>query len=283
MRYSFKIWLFIVVSLIFVSVSKSLAQRIKPTITFHTERLPEEEKQYLAGLDTKLEQLIIDNSWGDKIHNYTFPLKIDIFFEKYIRSPLQRRYTAGILMTVREGIQFKDRRWEFPYSQDEQLHFGDPYHPLTGLIEFYIYLALARESDLYTPLGGEDYGQKAYMVAQSSRSEALYPLGWDARRELADFFNNDTTITNLRQAAFFARAGAMYLTKNNPSVAENALRYAVELLLKVPPQMVELRRDDHIIRFVDLNRLIEALNEAKLDDLAEQLEKWYNENNEINE
>ncbi|MBM3325662.1 MAG: DUF4835 family protein [Calditrichaeota bacterium] len=267
--------------LIWTIFSSLYAQHLQPVVTLHTDRLPEEEKQYLSGLAGQLERLIRAANWVEKPYNYQFSLKIDIFFEKWTRTALQRRYTAGILVALKDGVQFRDRRWEFPYSQDEPLNFSDPYHPLTGLIEFYNYLALAREIDLLAPLSGDSYGQKAYFISQSSRSEALYALGWDARRELADYLNRDSTITSLRQAAFYARAGYYYLDKNIQTAAEDNLCRAAELLLQVPPQMVELHRDDHIIRFVDIARFAEALKEASLKDILSQFEEWDVENVEI--
>lgn len=253
------------------------AQKVQPTVATHTDRLSQEERDYVVNLGDELTNTMSAYQWTTGKYRYALPLQVDIYFDKYVRVGSVHRYTAGILVALKSGIQIRDKRWDFQYSQDYRLHLGEPYDTFTGMVEFCVNLCLGFEADRMSPLGGDAYYRKAQQIGELARSEALFASGWDDRREFA-FSMTDTAFSNIRLAHFHSEAGAFFANKNNWEQAEGHLRKTIELLLATQPSRAEYRRGDYIVRFVDLDALATTLQRAKLDRELDALAEWDTEN-----
>jgi len=260
---------------------RAFAQQVAVEVNMHLEKLPLDEQKYLDGLDFKLAELLNRYDWSSGAYRYQMPVTVDIIPDSYSLQMLYHKYSAGVMVATKSGIQMRDTRWDFRLNRDEPLHMGLPYDSFTGLVEFYIWMALGFENDLLKPVGGQPFYDKALAVSDAARFESQFGFGWDYRRDLARDFSLDTTYRNIRLAAFHARAGIYYADR---AAWESALPYltrAVELLLTVSPAMTALRRDDHIIRFIDLPRFVAALNSCGDAKLLEALSNWDGEHPEL--
>jgi len=257
----------------------AFAQTIKPTVIVHTERLSQEERDYTSRMQSDLSELVAQYNWTDGKYRYPLPVQIEMFFDKYARSGVIRKYEAGILVALKNGVQIRDRRWEFTYSQDYRMHLGDPYDTFTGMIEYCVNICLGFEADRTAPLGGAYYYDRARQIGESARSEALYSDGWDDRRAFA-FDLTDTTYRSVRLARFYTEAGQYYTGEEKWEEAAEMLGQAVQYLLKTPPEQSELHRGDYIIRFVDLDALANALRETRMKAELKALADWDPENYE---
>ncbi len=258
----------------------SQAQVLSFETVIHTDRLSQEEKQYLEGLDQVLTRLFTDYSWTDSKYRYKLPVQIELYFEKGSRGITHHRYSAGIMAALRSGVRLRDRKWDFRYSRDAMMHIGDPYDPFTGLIEFYTWICLGLEADRYSLLGGQPYFDRARLVSENARFEIEFSAGWDQRRDFIRSLQNDT-YQNIRTAAYHAEAGLYYLEKGDEETARSHLIRVSELLLSGSPELVELHRDDHIIRFIDVDKYVEALKEIDETKILERLSKWDYDHKEL--
>ena len=251
----------------------SEAQIVKADVGFHTEQLPREEQEYLKSLDKELMEAINIHNWVERGNNIELPLRIEMFFEKYSQSATYRRYSAGIMVGSRSGVQLRDNRWDFRYSSDFRTRIGETENMLTTLVEFYIWICIGFERDRYAPLGGQPYYEKAKLIAENAQFELDYIRGWDRRRDFIRDLSLDK-YRNIRLAAHHAAAGQYYTKKQKIESARTHLSMAVELLLDENPKSMELHRDDHIIRFINTTEFVNALNQIDSSDLIEKLEKW---------
>ena len=250
------------------------AQQIKSEVIFHTELLPQDEQDYLKDIDRELSLAIDEYNWTGDAYRYELPIRIEIFFEKYSLSGPYHRYSASVLVAMRKGIQLRDGRWEFRLKKEDRLRIGDPYDPFTGLVEFYIRICLGYEGDRNSALGGQAHLEKARSVAEKARFENQYYEGWVRRREFADDMALKKSYKNIRTAAFHARAGFYYTRKGDLDAARANLAKTVQLVMKCDPKLMELHRNGHIIRFVDLKLLVSALEKTEQFDLIDALIKW---------
>jgi len=261
----------------------TLAQRIKGEVVFHVERLPLEEQQYLEGLDSELTRLMDDYPWTGGAHSYEYelPVQVELFFDKYSRSASYHRYTAKVLVELRSGIQLRDTRWEFRIHRDDRLYLGEPYNTFTGLIEFYTWICLGFEADSMAPLGGQPYYEKARLISEQARFETRYYTGWDYRRELARDLTQDTTYRNIRTAAYHAAVGIYYVEQGELESGRSHLTRAAELAMTGSCELLELHRNDHIIRFIEIGRFAAALEQVGEQKLLDRMARWDPENADI--
>ncbi|NQT35746.1 DUF4835 family protein [bacterium] len=256
------------------------AQTVKCEVVLHTEGLPLDEQRYLEGLEEDIRIAIETYRWTNDFTNTELPLHVEIFFEKYSLYGAYHKYGAGIMVALKD-IQMRDRRWDFRLNRTDRLRFGNRYDSFTGLIEFYLQICLGFENDRFSALGGRQFYEKARNIADKARFEAKYNQGWDQRRELIDDLMLKDSYINMRSAAFYVNAGYYYLGKNNLEKTLAYLAKGIELTVKSKPELLELRREGHIIRFIDIERLAAALKEIEAYDLLDSLADWDQDRMEI--
>ncbi len=261
---------FLILLLVF---SPAQAFQITATVNVHVDKLPLDERDYVTGLGDLLKRKVEEFRWVDGVNKVTLPLQIEIFFDTYSRAGLAHRYTCGILVGGKNGIQLRDRRWDFKYTKDEGFNIGEPFNTFGGLVEFYTWICIGFEMDRFKSLGGTTFYEQARLVGERARGEGQYSLGWDDRRSLA-LSLCDTTYKAIRQARATVEYGLYLAGAEKWDDARSVLDRAVSGLLTCSPKDAELHRSDHILRFVDLDKLAQTLKSAGMSDDLDRLSKW---------
>ncbi|MDP8228499.1 MAG: DUF4835 family protein [Candidatus Electryoneaceae bacterium] len=168
----------------------------------------------------------------------------------------------------------------FRFSREDRLHFGQPYDPLTGFIEFYIWICLGFEKDRLTPLGGQPFYEKAQLICDNAQFESTYYTGWDNRRDLIQKLVQDTVYRKIRTAAYHAYAGVYYVQNEDKLQARSHLVYAADLIMSGSPKMMEHHLNDHVIRFIDVDQFVIALRKIREYDTLDRLAEWDSEHSE---
>ncbi len=260
--------------------SEAVAQQVNAEVVFHISKLPLEEQDELKGVASSLTREINNFNWINKGYNYDLPIRIEIFFEEYAISARYRRYTAGVMLGTQTGVQFRDTRWDFRYSREDPPRMDDNTDPFANLIKYYTWICLGVEMDGYSPLGGQAFYDKAQAIAENAMFELSYVNGWDRRREFIRELIQDS-YRDIRTASFHSKAGLYYLKKDKQDVARSHLARATEILLSGSPSLIELRRYDHLIRFINITELVGALKTVGEEDIVERLAKWDSEHPEL--
>ena len=250
-------------------------------LIIHTDRLPQDEQVYLKNFDEDLKAVLSGFNWVEDAYNYEMSMRIEIFFEDYALLGNYHKYGAGVMVALKSGLQIREKRWDFRIDRNFNLTIDSPYDPCTGLLQFYILLCLGFETDKYGVLKGQPYYSRAREVADKARFEIQFFDGWTQRRELADDFTLNETYKNMRTAYFYVNAGFYYIGRNEEELARQYLTKGIEIAMQQSPKYLELRRDGHIIRFIDVQRLVEALDALGEFDLIDKLAEWDTENVEL--
>lgn len=252
----------------------SSAYQVKAKVKLHTEKLTPDDREYLTPIADSLEYLISSYTWSRGMRNVNFPLNLEIYFDASNgRAGLYRSYSAAIILGTESGLLLKDRRWDFKISRELGFHIGEPYDTFTGLIEYYLWLAVGYDMDRYQPLSGTAFYDQALMVSERSRSEAGYQLGWSDRRSLVGAME-DTSHNAIRRIRTIIERGLYFASTKRWSDARDALTLGVGMLLDVEPEAVEFKRGDHDVKYVNLDILAAALKEIGMDGELEKLSLW---------
>ncbi|MDE6295930.1 MAG: DUF4835 family protein [Muribaculaceae bacterium] len=86
-------------------------------------------------------------------------------------------YNTNISTTL---LNFKDTKVEFEYHDGDPLIFNETSNDnnLTAILDFYAYLFLAIDSDSFSPMGGQQFYDKAQSIVQAAQSTG--EVGWKA-------------------------------------------------------------------------------------------------------
>lgn len=178
----------VVVSLLFVSFLlpfQTSAQKVMSEVTVVLEKLPLEKRDKLVDFEQKLTDYINNYPYCEDEYQTEFPVKIQIYLTDASVS-YEDRYRGTLLIANNSDIQFYDKRWRFKYDALEPLLVDETqFHPLTSVIDFYVYLLLGGELDKYGKFGGSPLYKNASNINEQARFSKFID-GWDERRILID-------------------------------------------------------------------------------------------------
>ncbi len=186
MRYR-KSLIFLLISfliLFYLPVSGS-AQKIVAEVTVILEKLPLEKREKMADFEQKLTNYINEYEWCEDQYQTVLPIRIQIYLQDASVS-FEDRYSGNLLIANSTDVQFFDKRWRFNYDSYESLIPDENlFHPLTSVLEFYMYIVLAIEFDKYGKFGGTPYYNKSVNINEQARF-SKFIQGWDERKILIE-------------------------------------------------------------------------------------------------
>lgn len=161
------------------------AQKIVSEVTVILEKLPLEKREKLVDFQQILSDYINEYEWCDDQYQTVIQIQIQIYLQDASVS-FEDRYTGNLLITNSSDIQLYDKRWKFNYDSFEPLIPDENrFHPLTSVLEFYIYIILAAEFDKYEKFGGTPYYNKVMNINEQARFSKFIE-GWDERKILIE-------------------------------------------------------------------------------------------------
>jgi len=246
----------------------AMAQVIAAKVEIDYEHLPMEEHKYLENFSEQIEDYLNNYSWTDDEYETDVEVNINIIIETVTEKSFERIYKTQFLIKSGTGESFYDKEWEFPYQQGYFFeHNKVQFDPLCNFLDYYAYLILAGELDIY----GTALGTPFYDAAQDIANRGIlsqYSRGWNNRiSELLKITNVRTRPLREAKPDFFE---AVYLLEEGK--IERAKQYgfkvldAIEKVIREQPNNRYLRLffDAHYIKFAQifkedeeaLNRLI---------------------------
>ncbi len=224
----------------------------KADIQVVLDKLPIENQEELKDFDKLIERYINDFSWIEEEDVPTVEISVQIFLEKQPTS-IEERYSCTILVTGGD-IRYYDKRVVFPFKKGDQIEHGGQFHPLSGIIDFYIYLAIANEIDKIGYLEGSKYFDKAKAVMEQGKF-TRYNTGWDRREELIDeiYSENYKKFREMKDYFFYATS----ILPDEKKEARKYMATAIDMLKETLDRQHDLEAahkfiDAHFQEVIDL-------------------------------
>jgi len=174
------------------------------TITLDTQRLMEQERQDLQGLEQSIQQFYLASPWEREISDLEIYLEIQLVFESTVTIGNDRYFQAQMLITNHQDQRYLVRSMIFPYTPGRSVGLSPIFDPLSSLLEFYAYIFIAGELDTYGMLAGSSYYTQATNLANLGQNDPYTGQGWVDRLRLAEEL---VTNQELRHAkAYFYQA-----------------------------------------------------------------------------
>ncbi|GAB4169164.1 MAG: hypothetical protein Kow00108_02660 [Calditrichia bacterium] len=237
-----------VLLLMIISFQIATAQKIVCTVKFDLQYLQQEGKDIVADLQNRLEDYVNSYDYMEDKLELVIPVKINIIFESVSQSASNNEFKAQFLISSPSGENYYDKSWMFKYTPGELIiHDETQLHPITTLIDYYIYLVLGGELDGYSLLGGTEAYEKARNIVTRAAS-----LGgnWSSRDK--DFQElMDGRLLPLREAKYYFYRSAFLI---EVALAKNlkAIRTNNKLcILKLQEAAKQFPNSKHIKRFFD--------------------------------
>lgn len=266
-RYISAVWWPIVLVFCWVLIplcgSQIEAQHLKSTVVLDLTQLPQDKQKRVEGLQEMIRDYIDNSQWVDDLFDFEVSLTFTMSLQD-ISQTYEDRYSAQLKVSNNRDIQHNDRYCRFPYQMNDPLFRDDSnYDPLTGLIDFYVYMILGGEMDKRALLGGTPFYQKALNVCMNAsfgRSE--FHRGWDERKEAGEKILAEEMETFRQLQAIFFRA--KFYDKNGES--EKAKRYCRAVIIELGEMFEADPQDERIEGFFKYH-YFEIIDLFKEDDV----------------
>lgn len=170
---------FLLVSVLFAvaAAAQLRAQEIDATVTVNADQLPFTLQQEVAGFADDMQHYVNQTRWtageweGGKIK-----MNFSVVFTGYVDGVYGAKLVVGSQRAINNSEKFSpmvkilDEAWNFQYVRSQPF-IQDPtrYDPLTGLIDFYVNIAIGLDLDSYGSLGGASSYEKSWTLAQRAQ------------------------------------------------------------------------------------------------------------------
>lgn len=194
------------------------------------DQIQPQDKAILEELPRRLEDYINNYSWADEYDDILVKANINIIVTTMRLRGSERLYRSQFTIQSSSIGTFNDGACEFPYIQGETFDHQRPtFHPLLGIIDYYVNMLIGSELDTYLLKGGTQYFDRARNITDEGLL-SQYGTGWKTR------FDDQQLITDadhafLRDAIFYFYEGLFYIEeKKDRKKAPDYSKKVVELL-----------------------------------------------------
>lgn len=191
----------------FCGVSSLKAQELRCQVEVNSQKIEGTNKSVFETLQSSIADYMNENKFSnatfspnEKIECRLF-LTVSEYENDRIKGDLQVQlsrpvYNSSYTTTL---MNFKDSKIDFEYREGDPLTFNETSQQsnLTAILDYYAYLFLGIDFDSFSPLGGQQYYDKAQSVVQAAQSTG--EVGWKAFEDtknrsavLSTFTDNNT-------------------------------------------------------------------------------------------
>lgn len=233
----------ILVQLVLLVPLQNFGQEISAKVSVNFESLQTEYREKLINFAQQIEEYINKNRWTDL--DWSGP-KIPVSFQIYFKSGNpSNKYTAQVVISSQRPVYQSDKttlmlklidpNWEFSYEKNQILLFNpNLFEPLTGFINYYIYIILGIDSDSYEEFGGTKFFNQALSIAyqgasSNSSSGWISGEGSFSRVDFALEYLNEK-YQNFRKAFYDYHYNGLDLASENPELPQKKLINLIKII-----------------------------------------------------
>ncbi len=248
------------------------AQEVEATVTVNVDNISSLAQSEVASFADEMRRYIESNRWTDE--EWEGP-KVKMNFSVYFTGAsgdgvYSARLLVGSQRSLHNSENFSpmmkvfDDSWAFRYVRSQPfVQDLTRYDELTGLVDFYVYLALGLDLDSYAFKGGSAMYAKAWAIAQRAQVLQSVP-GWSTEGSPGSYtrYNfirelSDLRFEPLRKFVYnYHYNGLDNLSKNRPAALDSINSYISDLVLA---------KD----RLVQPSTILRVLNDTKNVEYAE--------------
>ena len=211
------------------------------------------------------------NIFSEEDIDLDIPIKIHVVVES-INKRGPQTIRAQIFTSNNLDLNLYSKSCYFPYSKGESINHTSTFDPLSSLFNYFAYIFLANELDMYSALGGNSFLNKAEKISIEGK-ESNYSTGWDDRWKKARKINENVYLRKLRYHLYEIKYQIQESQKDNQEVIsylaseiENDIYYLKEFF----------PNDRNVFLFLDIHAdlLSRILKRLEMYDTLIMLKKY---------
>ena len=190
------------------STTVTMAQELRCQVEVNSQKIEGTNKSVFETLNSSIADYINENRFStatfaptEKIDCRLY-LTVSEYENDRIKGDLQVQLSRPVYNSTYTTtlLNFKDSKIDFEYREGDPLTFNETSQQsnLTAILDYYAYLFLGIDFDSFSPMGGQQFFDKAQSVVQAAQSTG--EVGWKTFEDtknraavLASFTDNNTS------------------------------------------------------------------------------------------
>ena len=222
----------------------------------------------LDDLKEEIDRYIETTIFSQNDTDLEIPLKIYIVIESISEKGAFKTINTQFFISNNLDLNVFSRVATIPYYKGKSMNLTTDFNPTSSLFDYFAYIFLANELDMYSSLGGNEFFNEAEKIALYGK-ESDYPGGWDNRLKKCKKLMENVHLRNFRYHWYEIKFA---ISKNNQLEEEDNTIDINKLLIELENDIYYLQEfypnDRNAFLFLDIysDEIGALLGEMKMYD-----------------
>ena len=183
--------------ILFVIIGFSKAQFLEAEISLDLRNVSKNYYFLLENLKEEISSYYTSTIFSEDDQDLDINLKIHIVIESINRINNVETINAQFFISNNLDLNQYSKSSTFPYYKGQSITHSSEFDPLSSLLDYFAYIFIANEIDMYASLEGSPFYNKAEKVAIKGK-ESNYSNGWDDRWKKCKRFMENSHLRKFR-------------------------------------------------------------------------------------
>ena len=183
--------------ILFVIIGFSKAQFLEAEISLDLRNVSKNYYFLLENLKEEISSYYTSTIFSEDDQDLDINLKIHIVIESINRINNVETINAQFFISNNLDLNQYSKSSTFPYYKGQSITHSSEFDPLSSLLDYFAYIFIANEIDMYASLGGSPFYNQAEKIAIKGK-ESNYSNGWDDRWKKCKRFMENSHLRKFR-------------------------------------------------------------------------------------
>ena len=166
-------------------------------------RLSEGDRQLFDTMADDIENYYLNTQFSTDVSDLEMVIDIRLVLESVSRGGSQTTINAQAIFSNKLDQYFYAKGIQFPYEKGRQIIYTSIFEPLASLLDYYAFMFIATELDIWEYMGGTSFYTKAIELADLGK-DSDWSNGWDDRWKKSRKLKSNQYLRSMRFNYFSA-------------------------------------------------------------------------------
>ena len=169
-------------------------------------RLSEGDRQLFDTMADDIENYYLNTQFSADVSDLEMVIDIRLVLESVSRGGSQTTINAQAIFSNKLDQYFYAKGIQFPYEKGRQIIYTSIFEPLASFLDYYAFMFIATELDIWEYMGGTSFYTKAIELADLGK-DSEWSNGWDDRWKKSRKLKSNQYLRSMRFNYFSALYG----------------------------------------------------------------------------
>jgi len=179
------------------------SQFVEINVELDMRRLSEGDRQLFDTMADDIENYYLNTQFSADVSDLEMVIDIRLVLESVSRGGSQTTINAQAIFSNKLDQYFYAKGIQFPYEKGRQIIYTSIFEPLASFLDYYAFMFIATELDIWEYMGGTSFYTKAIELADLGK-DSDWSNGWDDRWKKSRKLKSNQYLRSMRFNYFSA-------------------------------------------------------------------------------